>query len=139
MTLIHATGIFYESRGVLLTGPSGSGKSDLALRMMARGAELVGDDYLQLSIDKTGRLVMSPAANIAGRIEVRNVGIMSVPHRAVAPVDLILDLKDRAQLDRLPEPKFSELEGVNIPCLDFHAFDLSAPEKLRAALNILSQ
>lgn len=139
MTLIHGTGIFFEGRGVLLTGPSGSGKSDLALRMMARGAELVGDDYLELSIDKNGRLVMSPAANIAGRIEVRNVGIMSVPHRAVAPVDLILDLKDRARLDRLPEPKFSELEGVNIPCLGFPTFDLSAPEKLRAALNILCQ
>jgi len=139
VTLLHGTGIFFEGRGVVFTGPSGSGKSDLALRMMARGAELVGDDYLEISIDKNGRVVMSPVANIAGRIEVRNVGIMPVPHRAVAPVDLILDLKDRAQLDRLPDPKFSALEGGDIPCLDFHAFDLSAPEKIRAALNILSQ
>ncbi|VAV86417.1 HPr kinase/phosphorylase [hydrothermal vent metagenome] len=139
MTLIHGTGIFYEGRGILFTGPSGSGKSDLALRVMARGAELVGDDYLELSLDENERLIMSPVANIAGRIEVRNVGIMPVPHRAVAPVDLVLDLKDRAQLERLPDPKFSVLEGANIPCLDFFAFDLSAPEKLRAALNILCQ
>lgn len=142
MTLIHGTGIFLEGRGLLLKGPSGSGKSDLALRMMAVGAELVGDDYVSVSRTENGRLLMAAPDNIAGRIEVRNVGIMAAPHRPEAELDLALDLVAAGEirrLERLPTWKTVTLEGVDIPCLDFYPFEASAPEKLRAALKILSQ
>lgn len=142
MTLIHATGIFFEGKGVLLTGPSGSGKSDLALRMMALGAELIGDDYVEVSRDENGLLVMAVPTNIAGMIEVRNVGVLEVSFRPMAEVDLVLCLvagQEINRLERLPEQKSITLEGREIPCLDFYALEVSAPEKLRAAIKFLSR
>lgn len=142
MTLIHATGIYIDGRGVLLRGPSGSGKSDLALRMMARGADLIGDDYISLCRAENGEVLMAAAENIAGRIEVRNVGILTVPFRRAAALDLVLDLQPAGgiqNLARLPDGRAVTLEGVDIPCLEFYAFEASAPEKMRAALKILSR
>lgn len=140
MSLIHATGIFFDGKGVLLKGPSGSGKSDLALRLMSLGAELIGDDYVDVSHNEQGRLIMTAPANIAGMIEVRNVGLVTVPYREVAEIDLLLCLVDKVQrLERLPTPKNISLEDGDIPGLDFYAFEISAPEKLRAALKLLAQ
>ena len=105
MTLTHATGILFEGKGVLIMGPSGSGKSDLALRLMAQGAELIGDDYVEVSRQKDGRLIMTVPATIAGKMEVRNVGILEVAFRPTAEIDLALCLvtDDEAyQLERLP-------------------------------------
>lgn len=136
MTLIHGTGLYFEGYGILLTGPSGSGKSDLALRLMARGAELVGDDYLELSRDN-GRLIMQAPKNIAGKIEVRHVGILKVAYRKQAPVDLVFQLAAKDNLERLPDRKVILLEGIEISCLDFQAFEFSAVEKIAAALRIL--
>lgn len=142
MTLMHATGIFLDGRGVLIQGPSGAGKSDLALRMMALGAELIGDDYVEVTCDKRGRVIMECAPNIAGKIEVRNVGILEVSFRPSAEIDLILCLvaaHEVRRLERLPEQKYMTVEGVDIPCLDFYGLAVSAPGKLRAALKILSR
>ncbi|VAW04256.1 HPr kinase/phosphorylase [hydrothermal vent metagenome] len=143
MTLIHGSGIFMDGKGILITGPSGSGKSDLALRLMALGAELVGDDYVILShtLSHTGqgRVMMRPSDTIAGRMEVRGVGIVNVDFRADATVDMVVNLVgDVACLERLPEKKTTLLDGVRLPCLDLFAFEVSAPEKLRAALTMLS-
>jgi len=140
MTLIHATGIVLDGKGVLLKGPSGSGKSDLALRLMAVGAELIGDDYITLSRTAGGRLVMIAPETIAGRIEVRNIGIMAVDFRPEAELDLVVNLIRKTairQLDRMADPQTIMLEGLDIAALDFYAFEVSAPEKLRAALKIL--
>jgi len=139
MTMIHATGIRFEGKGVLIRGPSGAGKSDLALRLMARGAELIGDDYVDVVVGRDGRLEMKAPPNIAGRIEVRQVGLLEVAYRASSTLDFILDLvgpKDRVGLERLPEAKVARLEGREIPCLAFYALESAAPEKLRAALKI---
>lgn len=141
MTLTHATGIFFEGKGVLIKGPSGSGKSDLALRLMTLGAELIGDDYLEVSRNKEGRLIMAVPATIAGKMEVRAVGILEVSFRPMAEIDLVLCLVaegEAHQLERLPEQKFITLEGGDIPYLDFYGLGVSAPEKLQAALKILS-
>ncbi len=141
MTLIHATGIYIDGKGVLLRGPSGSGKSDLALRMMALGADLIGDDYVDVSRESEGRVIMHTPKNIAGLIEVHNVGLLKVTFRPEAPINLVIDLVGEAEinrLERLPEPKTMALEGREIPCLDFYAFESSAPEKLRAALILLT-
>ncbi|MBL4894033.1 MAG: hypothetical protein JKY59_04055, partial [Emcibacter sp.] len=126
----------------VLQGASGTGKSDLALRLMALGAELVGDDYLEVSAGDNGRVMMVAPKNIAGQIEVRNVGLLNVPHRAEAEIDLVLNLvpvEGIERLARLPEPQRISLDGVTVPCLDFYAFESSAPEKIRAAINTLFQ
>lgn len=149
MSLLHATGVFFEGKGIILMGPSGVGKSDLALRLMARGAELVGDDYLEVTRQKMScsatapakeGLMMCGAANIAGKIEVRAVGILDVPYREHAPVDMIFQLvpaTDRESLARLPEEQTYILEDMAVPCLDLYSFEASAPEKISAALTIL--
>ena len=85
---------------------------------------------------------MKKPPNISGLIEVRNVGILTVPFRPMADIDVVLDLVSRhqvAKLKRLPDQKTTPLEGVAVPCLDFDALAVVAPEKLRAALKILFQ
>jgi serine kinase of HPr protein (carbohydrate metabolism regulator) len=116
---------------VLIVGPSGSGKSDLVLRLLDRGADLVSDDYSELRAD-AGRLLASPPARIAGKLEVRGVGIVEVPFTREAPVALLVDL-DRSE-ERLPEPDPALVAGVSIPAIGLSALEASAPLKLEMAL-----
>lgn len=139
MALIHGTGIFYDGKGLLITGPSGSGKSDLALRMIGCGAILIGDDYVEISQGARGRPVMENVKNIVGKIEVHNVGILDVPFRSQCEIDLVLNLvNDVVKLVRLPEIKKMTVEGFSLPCLDFYSFEPSASEKIKAALAIFT-
>ena len=101
--------------GVLLRGPSGSGKSDLALRLMAQGARLVADDYAVLWASG-GRLYATAPETIAGRIEARGLGIVSQPTRWIAPVGLIVDLTHEP-VARMPDRRTETLHGVAVPTL----------------------
>src|SRR3546814_4210439 len=76
---IHANCVALDGRAILLMGNSGSGKSDLSLRLIDRGWSLVADDYVCL-IPSGGKLLAKPPPNIAGRIEVRNVGLVELPY-----------------------------------------------------------
>jgi len=116
---LHAnvTVVAVEGRGLLIEGSPGSGKSSLALALIDRGAVLVGDDGVELE-NRAGRLWALPPPNIAGMLEVRGVGIVTLP-AAPAPLALVLALGDAA--DRLPEPRTHEIEGVAIPSLAFSA------------------
>lgn len=104
-------------RGVLIQGPPGSGKSSLALTLIDRGAVLVGDDGVMLE-RKGDALWALPPPNIAGMLEIRGVGIATVP-AAPAPVALVLALGGGGE--RLPTPTQRAFEGVQIPCLSFDA------------------
>jgi serine kinase of HPr protein (carbohydrate metabolism regulator) len=130
---IHATSVMIDGRALLLAGPSGCGKSDLALRLIDRGATLVSDDYTVLSA-RDGTLFASPPTTIAGRIEIRAVGIDDISFAPEAPVALLLALDQPAQ--RLPiEPLPTRtLLGMAIPSLPFAAFEASAAIKAEAAL-----
>jgi HPr kinase/phosphorylase len=77
MITIHATTVSLDGRGVILRGPSGSGKSDLALRLINEGALLVADDQTILFVE-SGRMMAQPPAEIAGKMEVRGVGIVKM-------------------------------------------------------------
>ncbi|TGD44833.1 adenylyl-sulfate kinase [Pseudotabrizicola sediminis] len=98
--ILHATTVAFEGRAILLTGASGSGKSSLALQLMAIGATLVADDQTVLTLDGT-QIIASCPAPISGLIEARGVGLLNVPHLAQATVALVVDL-DHAETDRLP-------------------------------------
>ena len=96
MSLLHQAGcVAIGGRGVLIEGPPGSGKSSLALALIDRGALLVGDDGVAL-IAGDGRLLASPPPATAGLIEIRNVGLVSLPAAARIPVALLLRLDPEA-------------------------------------------
>jgi serine kinase of HPr protein (carbohydrate metabolism regulator) len=129
---IHASCVAIGGRGVLIAGPSGSGKSDLALRLIDRGAALVSDDYTVLQA-QGGRLLASPPETIAGRLEIRGVGIVERPYVAAVPVVLLVDLARPPE--RLPEPAIQRFAGIAVPVLGLVALEASAPIKLEAALH----
>ncbi len=132
--LIHASCVAIGGRAVLLAGRSGAGKSDLALRLIDRGAVLVSDDYSQV-IRRDGRLHASPPARLVGKIEVRGVGIVEMPHLAEAEVALLIDLE--APVTRLPEPQTRRLAGVDIPVAALVALEASAPVKVEMLLRAI--
>ena len=139
---LHGTAVAVDGRAVLIRGPSGSGKSDLALRLIAAGARwpglrgepvLVADDQVELCL-LDGMVIASPPAVLAGRIEVRGIGILSVPYQPQARLSLVADLIAREAITRLPEPATALILGVSLPRIDIDAFAASAPAKLLAAL-----
>lgn len=114
-TVIHAGCVALEGRGLLILGRSGSGKSALALELIALGAELVADDRTRLWRDGDRLRAASPPT-IAGLIEARHVGLLRLPYRDRADVALALDL-DRAEPERLPPRRNITLCGVDLPLL----------------------
>ena len=138
--LVHGTCVALGPVAALLQGPSGSGKSDLALRFVMEmpphlGAALVSDD--QVLIERAGdRLIARPPATIAGKIEVRGIGIVALPYRSEADLRLIVCLSDPVDVPRLPEPgeTTAEICGLPLPLLALAPFEASACHKLRLAL-----
>lgn len=136
MILVHGTTVALEGAGALLRGPSGSGKSDLALRLIDAGARLVADDQTELTRVADGVIARSPAS-IAGRMEVRGLGILRVPTVPSAPLRLVIDLVAPDRVERLPEPQFCEYLQCSLPLLALAPFEASAPAKIRLALACL--
>jgi serine kinase of HPr protein (carbohydrate metabolism regulator) len=132
MTRVHASCVAIGGRAVLLAGPSGAGKSDLALRLIDRGARLVSDDYTELEA-ADGRLIAAAPQSIAGRMEVRGIGIADVQAAVGAPVCLYADLGRMPK--RMPEPETIAIEGVEVPMIALAPLEASAPIKLELALD----
>jgi serine kinase of HPr protein (carbohydrate metabolism regulator) len=131
--IVHAGCVAIGGRGVLIRGASGSGKSDLALRLIDRGAALVSDDYTRLT-PSGGRLLASAPPTIAGKIEIRSVGIVEMPALSDVPVCLLVELD--APRERLPDAaRTATLGGVDLPAIALAALETSAPIKLEAALH----
>ena len=130
-TPIHATSVAIAGRAVLIEGASGTGKSDLALRLIDRGATLVSDDYTVLA-RRGDELLAAPPPTIAGRMEVRGLGIVAVPHVADVPVALLVRLSP--EVERMPEPATRALAGVEVPVTTVDAASPSAPIKVELAL-----
>ena len=129
---LHASCVAVDGRAVLISGRSGSGKSDLALRLIDRGAVLVSDDYTIVR-RVSGRLLARPPANIEGRIEVRGLGILPFPHLGDVPVALLVDLN--LDVVRMPEPRAPvSLAGLTVPVVALSALEASAPVKVEVAL-----
>lgn len=130
---IHASSVLIDGRVVLIAGRSGRGKSDLALRLIDRGALLVADDYTRLEA-RDGTLFASPPAKIAGKLEVRGVGIVDLAFLAKGPVALLIDLD--GTVERMPDDPIATtaLEGISVPTVALSAFEASAPIKVETAL-----
>lgn len=142
MGSVHATCVAVDGVGVMLRGPSGSGKSDLALRLIDGGALLVADDRVRLLPGDgvgAGRLIARAPNAIAGLLEIRGLGPVPAPSVASAPVGLVVDLKPGGQIERLPDPAFCSYLGFRLPLLALDPLRASAPAALRLAVAALRQ
>ena len=137
--LIHATCVLIGDVGVMLRVVSGAGKSDLALRLIDRGAVLIADDYVEARpIDDT--LHVAVPERIAGLIEVRGVGILPFPHRSEAIIRLVVDLAaDPDVEERLPEPHQTVIAGVTLPIYRLNPRPASAPIKVELLASRLKE
>ncbi len=140
---IHATCVRTGGAGVLLTGPSGSGKSALALELIDGPGHgtggplletvLVADDRVLLE-RREETLLASPPRELAGRLEVRGLGILLLPHVEQVPLRLVVHLCPWHEIERMPEPEMEELQGVSLPIVRIDAERPRAAARLRAAL-----
>ena len=133
---LHVSSIALDGRAVLIEGESGAGKSDLALRLIDRGATLISDDYTLLQ--RAGReLIASPPDTIAGQIEVRGLGVLPMPYVEKIPVALLVRLTDAPE--RLPlEEEVRRIAGVDIREVAIDARTASAAIKVELALRHLT-
>ncbi|MEM9084322.1 MAG: HPr kinase/phosphatase C-terminal domain-containing protein [Pseudomonadota bacterium] len=136
--VIQATAVAINGRTLLIEGEPGAGKSSLALALIERGAELIGDDGVTLKrtdLDGDARIVVAPPPNIEGLLEVHGVGLARFPIAEPAPLALVLMLgvKD----ERLPEnPVWRDILGCAIPTLPFAPGDIAPAERARVALEL---
>lgn len=135
---IDGTAIAIGNAALLLTGPSGSGKSDLALRMIDGGARLVSDDRVELVIETDRLCCRAPSAmppSLLGRIEVRGIGIVPAPRTAGAtPLQWLVELVPAGEVERMPAAETRSFLGHAVPVLRLAAFEASAAVKLRLAV-----
>jgi serine kinase of HPr protein (carbohydrate metabolism regulator) len=130
---VHASTVAADGRAVVIMGPSGSGKSDLALRLLDRGFTLVSDD--QTTVKRDGdKLVASAPPNIAGKLEIRGIGIVEMETIGSIPVALLVELT--SEIQRLPdENRERPLLGIKLPLISIDAMTASAPSKVALALD----
>jgi serine kinase of HPr protein (carbohydrate metabolism regulator) len=130
---LHASTVAMDGRAVLITGPSGSGKSDLSLRLIDRGFTLVSDD--QTIVKKDGsRLLASAPPTIAGKLEIRGIGIVEMERTDNVPVALIVELT--SDIQRLPDDSRERpILGIGVPLISIDALTASAPAKVAIALD----
>jgi serine kinase of HPr protein (carbohydrate metabolism regulator) len=132
---VHASAVAIGGRAVLIGGLPGSGKSDLALRLIDRGAALISDDYCDVRRVE-GRALASAPATILGKIEMRGLGLVELETVQDVPVALFVDL-DRVP-ERMPEPGETQaLAGIAVPVLRLAGLEASAPLKVEAALRLI--
>lgn len=138
MSLVHASCVAIDGAGVLLCGAPGCGKSDLALRLIDRGARLIADDQVELSRADERVFAAAPEA-LAGLIEVRGVGLVRLPPLKRAALVLVAELDPAGAPERLPEPASRVVEGVALPCLTLAPFHASAAARVRLAVRTIAR
>lgn len=140
--MANGTGVAWQGKAVLIMGPAGAGKSDLALRLIDQGALLIADDLVELT-QADGRVIATFPADappeLKGRIEARGLGIVAVP-ATQGPVELALVVEAGAppDIERLPKATYSQWLELEIPTLRLSLLEASAPTKVRLALGAIS-
>jgi HPr kinase/phosphorylase len=138
-SILHGTAVERGGEAVFLCGPSGSGKSDLAFRLiMGHGFILVADDQVEfrLRLDRPHAHAVTP---IEGLLEMRGVGLVKFDPAHSAALKLVVDLVPRESVPRLPDWGSAEIAGVSVPRLALHAFDASTPLKILKAMELVDR
>ena len=111
--IMHATCVDVNGSGVLIIGRSGSGKSSLAINLLALGAKLVADDQCELVRKNNSCRIFKPAS-LPKSIEIRGVGLVSVPMVNETSLDWVVNM-DEVEKERMPTPQFTEIGGFRVP------------------------
>lgn len=134
---IHATSVAIEDNGIAILGESGVGKSDLALRLIDSGATLISDDITLLSKNNYDILLYG-LSKTKGLLEVREVGIITVPYIEGIKLRLIVELRD-SDLERIPERKYVRMLGKNFPKIEINGKNSSSVAKIKIKLNEINE
>ena len=138
MNQFYATAVIYCGFGILIRGPSGSGKSDLALRLIDDGADLIADD--QVVIKAVGQeLYLSPPDSLSGLIEVRGVGVIKIEYVRDIRLCLIVELDPRNEIQRIPKIKEELIKKIPVPVINMYAFESSVLAKIKIILGYLDK
>jgi len=127
---VPGTCVEVEGLGVLFRGPTGSGKSDLALRLIDGGARLIADDYTELSSESAILMARAPET-IRDLLEVRGIGILKIGGALQAELGVVIDLVTADQVERRPEDESIELLGIQVPLFRLTPLEASCPAKVR--------
>ena len=111
--IIHATCVDINGSGVLIVGRSGSGKSSLAVNLLALGSTLVADDQCEL-VKKNNKIRISKPASLPNSVEIRGIGLVSVPMVIETSLDWVVNM-DEAETERMPNLRFTEIDGYRVP------------------------
>lgn len=137
--LIHATGVNFLNKGILLIGAPGSGKSDLAYRIISKGGCLVADDVVSITVDESNVLEMSypkqAEQSLKGHMELRGIGIICVNSVLSSRLDCVLNMTPASQIERLPSKAAMTLFSQNIPLYDFDPTAVSWYERLNLIMS----
>ena len=113
--IMHATCVDINGSGVLIVGRSGSGKSSLAINLIALGSTLVADDQCEI-VKKNNKLSVFKPTSLPSSIEIRGVGLVSVPMAVETSLDWVVNM-DEAETQRMPDLQFTEIDGYRIPTI----------------------
>lgn len=138
-TKLHGSLVMFQGAGVLITGASGSGKSDLALRLVEAGGQLVSDDQVMIQKTDLGLVATAPPY-IRGLLEIRGIGVVRMPVAPQGKVDIVLSLMDElAEVERMPLPQSQMILDIEVPKWDLYPFEVSAVAKIRKIIDLLSK
>jgi serine kinase of HPr protein (carbohydrate metabolism regulator) len=133
MIQTHATTLQLIGKGVMLCGPSASGKSDLGIRLIENGALLVADDRTDLTLDNKKVLASAPK-EISGQMEIRGIGIITLDVIVKTHLSMVVELVNADAVQRYPTKKYIDFLGVTFPLIHLYPFEASAPAKIHRAL-----
>ena len=132
---VHGTSVSIDGDGVLFRGPPGSGKSDLALRMINYGAQLVSDDQVCLT-RRNDNIFMSSPPTIRNSLEVRGIGIVNTIAQKEVPLILVLNMLPNNVTSRMPIWQLCTFFDIKVPAVEFAPFEISAHLKVKLAINL---
>ena len=137
MANIYASCVAFGDDGILILGESGSGKSDLALRLINDGAKLVADDRCEV-FNQDQILIAKAPETIKGLIEARGIGIIKLDYQEQAKIKLVIRLSSQDKIPRLPEIGTSKICDIDIKEFLLYPFEASAATKVKYALNVIN-
>jgi HPr kinase/phosphorylase len=141
-TILHGSAVLLKSVDfppsvVFLRGMSGSGKSDLAFRLIEAGGTLICDDQVAFERRLDDKIFAGSVEAIRGLLEVRGVGLLHFPVADPSRLRLVIDLVGREDVPRLPDLETVDILGVSIPRFKLYAFDISATLKVHMAMEVV--